>query len=361
MKKIIISVSNDLVIDQRVAKVCHSLSQERYQIELIGRLKKDKTTLYRNYSTKRFRMLFHKTALFYFEFNIRLFFYLLFSKKDILYANDADTLIPNYLVSKLQNKPLVFDSHELFSEIPEVINRPLVKKVWRGIENWIIPKLKHVITVSSGIKNHYKELYNIDATVIKNVPVSTKIKPGKFPFSIKNKKVILYQGAVNLGRGLELMIETMHLLPDYIFVIIGDGDILDSLEQKVLMLNLENQVKFLGRVSPKELKGYTPLADIGISLEEDLGLNYRYALPNKLFDYIQAEIPVIVSDLPEMKSLVIKYEVGHVLSERSSTCLTNLIVSLQLQNKKFHLQEAKQFLNWQNEESKLISLIRQFD
>lgn len=306
-------------------------------------------------------MLFHKSALFYAEFNIRLFFYLLFSKKDVLYANDADTLLANYWVSKLQNKPLIFDSHELFSEVPEIINKPFVKKVWRKIEDSIIPKLKHVITVSNGIKNHYKQLYNTNAEVIRNVPVLEEVNPSKFPFSTKNKKVILYQGAVNVGRGLELMIDTMKLVPNHLLVIIGNGDILEQLEQKVLKLNLEEQVKFLGKISPKELKTLTSLATIGVSLEEDLGLNYKYALPNKLFDYIHAEIPVIVSNLPEMKDLIKQYPVGHVLSSRTPNELANQILSLQ--NKDFNqaLVNAKKDLNWNIEELKLISIIKRIE
>jgi len=307
------------------------------------------------------RLLFNKGFLFYAEFNLRLFLLLLISKKDILYANDMDTLLPNYVISKIVKKKLIFDSHELFSEIPELTNRIRVKNFWLSLEKWLIPKLKNVITVSESIKRHYTYQYGISATVIRNLPLETKAKKESFPFSIKNKKIILYQGSINIGRGLELMIETMRLLDDYILVIIGDGDILESLEEKVLTEQLERKVKFLGKVLPEKLKKLTPNADIGISLEEDLGLNYRYALPNKVFDYIHAEIPVIVSDLPEMKKLIRNYRVGEVLTERTSETLAKIIISMKVESYAHHLKKAKKQLNWSQEKKQLISTLQSLE
>lgn len=358
MKRVIVSVSNDLVTDQRVFKTCLTLQEQGYEILLVGRNKRSREKITRDYKTKRMNFLFHKGFLFYVEFNFRLFFLLLFSKKDILFSNDLDTLIPNYLVSKLTRTKLIFDSHELFSEVPEIQNKTFVKSVWLRIEKWIIPKLKNVITVSNSIQKHYKRLYNVEATVIRNVPISKKVEPKKLPFSTKEKKIILYQGSVNLGRGLELMINTMKLLDNYILVIIGDGDIMDRLEQEVLLTNMEKRVKFTGKVHPKELKSLTLNADIGFSLEEDLGLNYRYALPNKLFDYIQAEVPVIVSDLPDMKDLVKHYEIGEVLENRTPEDLANLVDFVIHKDFSKQLSKAKEELNWQKEKEKLIAILK---
>ncbi len=357
MKRVIVSVSNDLVTDQRVFKTCLTLEELGYEILLIGRKKRSKHPIKRSYNIKRLKLLFHKGFLFYAEFNIRLFFLLLFSKKDLLFANDLDTLLPNYWVSKLSGTKLIFDSHELFSEVPEIQHKSFVKSFWLRIERRIIPKLYYVLTVSNGIKEHYKNLYGTEAVVVRNIPLHQKIKPKKFPFSTQNKKVVLYQGSVNIGRGLELMIESMVHLENHILVIIGDGDILENLEQKVLLQGLEQKIKFLGRLHPKELKSLTQNADIGISLEEDLGLNYRYALPNKLFDYIQAEIPVIVSDLPEMKNLVETYEIGSILKERSPEELSRLIRQLSEKNIKKELRIAKQKLTWEKEKEKLVAVL----
>ena len=153
-------------------------------------------------------------------FSIRLFIFLLFTKKNILFSNDLDTLLPNYLLSLLQQKRLIFDSHELFSEIPELVNKPRIKHFWLYLEKTIIPKLKNVITVSNSIKNYYTNLYGISATVVRNIPKIEKFDQKNFEINTNGKKVILYQGAVNMGRGIELMIDTMPLLDEFIFIVI---------------------------------------------------------------------------------------------------------------------------------------------
>lgn len=356
MKKIIISVTNDLVTDQRVSKTCDVLTEMGYDILLVGRKLKNSLPLKRKYKTKRFRLLFNKGFCFYAEYNIRLFLLLLVSKKNILVANDLDTLLPNYIISVIQQKKLVFDSHELFSEIPELVDRKGVKKIWKYLENKIIPKLEYVITVSNGIKNYYKKMHNISATVIRNIPIKENTIREEFNFDTESKKIILYQGSINIGRGIELMIDTIPLLNDYILVIIGDGDIFDKLQQKVITLSLENKVKFLGKITPDNLKKLTPNATVGVSLEEDLGLNYRFALPNKIFDYLHANVPIIVSNLPEMSELVSTYKIGETLTNRTPEALASLIKNIVNNNYQKSIQEASKELNWTQEKKQLISI-----
>jgi glycosyltransferase involved in cell wall biosynthesis len=357
LKRVIVSVTNDLVTDQRVGKTCAVLTEMGFKVLLVGRKLKKSNSIQRDYEVKRFRLLFNKGFLFYAEYNLRLFFFLLFSKKNLLFSNDLDTLVPNYLISKIQKKKLIFDSHELFSEIPELENRKRVKNFWLAIEKKIIPKLKNIITVSDSIKEHYQSLYGVNVSVVRNIPENKKVIQTPFDFDTHGKKIILYQGSVNVGRGLELMIDTMHLLEDYILVIIGDGDISTKLIEKVNTLDLKNCVKFLGRINPDELKNLTPNTTVGMSLEEDLGLNYRYALPNKIFDYIHAEVPMVVSNLPEMKAIIKKYAIGEVLIDRTPISLASTIKTMAAKNYKKELIQAKKQLNWTLEKEKLISII----
>ena len=361
MKRILISVTNDLTTDQRVEKTCEVLSEIGYDVLLVGRKLKKSLPIQRNYKTIRFRLLFNKGFLFYAEFNIRLFIFLLFTKKDLLFSNDLDTLLPNYIIGKLQNKKLVFDSHELFSEIPELVNKQRVKKVWLFLEKTIIPKLQNVITVSDSIKKHYQNLYGISAIVIRNIPKIEHINQKNFEIDTKGKKVILYQGSVNIGRGIELMIDTMALLDEYLFIVIGDGDILEQLKEKVSNLSLHDKVKFIGKKTPEELKELTPNATIGMSLEEDLGLNYRYALPNKIFDYLHANVPVIVADLPEMRNLIKKHPIGEILTERTHKILAKTIINMTSISYEKELKTAKKELNWSEEKEKLISIFSKLD
>ncbi|SEC83392.1 Glycosyltransferase involved in cell wall bisynthesis [Tenacibaculum sp. MAR_2009_124] len=359
MKKIIVSVTNDISNDQRVSKVCDTLYNLNFNIILVGRKLPTSQPLHRNYKTKRFRLLFNNGFLFYAEFNIRLFFYLLFSKSDILLSNDLDTLLPNFIVSKLKGKKLVYDSHELFPEIPELVKRPKTKKIWESLENLLLPRLKNCYTVSQSIADYYQEKYNTHFDVVRNVPKKVKTnKITNLPFNIKGKKVILYQGAVNLGRGLKLMIETISNLDNCIFLIVGDGDIFQNLKEFVDQKNLNAQVIFLGKLSPEELRKITPNAHLGLSIEEDLGLSYRYALPNKLFDYIQAKIPVITSNLPEMKNIVSQYSIGEVLENRTPESFAIKIKHALKKDYSKNLEKAKTELTWENEEQVLIFIFK---
>jgi glycosyltransferase involved in cell wall biosynthesis len=177
-------------------------------------------------------------------------------------------------------------------------------------------------------------------------------------FSKTKEKILLYQGAVNAGRGLELMIETMVFLPDYKLWIIGSGTLQNKINAKAE--NLPN-VKVMGKIPFEELKSVTPKALVGLSLEEDLGLNYRYALPNKIFDYVQAGVPVICSDLPEMRALVEEYGIGKVLFDRKPEILAKMILELYSNKMEYesltsNCLAASKILTWENEEKTLLSL-----
>ncbi len=358
MKRIVVSVTNDLVFDQRVQKVCTTLTQINFEVLLIGR--KFTTSKKANfpYKTHRIKLLFNKGFLFYAEYNLRLFFKLLFFKKDILLSNDLDTLLPNYLISKIFNKKLVYDSHELFTEVPELINRPFQQNFWLKIEAFILPKLKNCYTVSNSVAKYYTNKYNTSFLTIRNVPYFIKnTETGKFPFNTNKKKIILYQGAVNKGRGLELMIEAMPFINNALFVIIGNGDIKKEIKQQIHHLQLQKKVHLISKITPKKLRKLTPLANLGISLEEDLGLNYKYALPNKLFDYVQAKIPILVSNLPEMKKVIEKYNIGEIVNNRNSKTLATQIKAILQKEKKSYtanLEIAANELNWEKESKKLI-------
>ena len=157
MRKIIVSVTNDLTTDQRVSKICSSLTQNGFKVLLVGIKKKNSILIGREYKTKRISLFFNKGFLFYAEYNFRLFLFLFFSKKDILLSNDLDTLLANFIVSKIQQKKLAYDSHELFSEVPELVNRPFIKNFWLRLEKWLLPKLKNTYTVCKSIANIYNK------------------------------------------------------------------------------------------------------------------------------------------------------------------------------------------------------------
>ncbi|MDB4216693.1 penicillin acylase family protein [bacterium] len=129
-----------------------------------------------------------------------------------------------------------------------------------------------------------------------------------------------------------------------------------NFETLILKKKLANKIKLLGQVSPQKLHSITPLADLGISLEEDLGLNYRYALPNKIFDYLQAEVPVLVADLPEMKKIVTAYKVGEIVADNTPKMLAKQIEKLLEKNFSVALKAAKNDLIWEHQEQELLAI-----
>lgn len=364
MNRIIISVSNDLVTDQRVIKTCDCFNEMGYEILLIGRKLKNSPDPEFSYKTIRFKLLFNRGILFYAEFNLRLFIELLFRKKTIIYANDLDTLLPNYLISRLTSAKLIYDSHEYFTEVPELITRPRTKAFWLKLEKHIFPKLKNVITVNHKIAQYYSTEYQVPVTVIRNVPQMFNLKePIEFTQLDKKHKFIIYQGSLNLGRGLELMIDSIPHLKGYRLLIAGEGDISVKLKNQVERLHLQEKVVFLGRILPGKLKSITKQAEIGLSLEEDLGLNYRYCLPNKVFDYIHAGIPVLVSELPLLKEMIDENEVGACLLERNPESLAAQIENMISNKHKFlnGIERSKAKYNWDTEKKVLINFIKEIE
>ena len=321
-KNVILSVTNDLTTDQRVHKVALTLIKSGFVPLLIGRkLENSHAIVDRSYQTKRMKLLFTKGPLFYAEYNFRLFLLLLFQKSDLLIANDLDTLLANYFVHKIKSFfyrkeiQLVYDSHELFTEVPELNDRPFVKNTWLAIEKMILPRIKHSYTVCDSISDEYNRKYGIKMQVVRNIPLCNKKTDEKKELNplvkeYSGKKIILYQGALNVGRGIENVIHAMEFINNAIFVIIGDGDITNQLKNIVSDKGLKKKVQFVGKIPFNSLSKYTKRADIGIVLQEDLSLSYRFVLPNRLFDYIHAELPVIASDLPEIKKIFSENEIG---------------------------------------------------
>ncbi len=361
-QKIIVSVTNDLSTDQRVDKICNTLIELNFDVLLVGRTLSDSKNVGRDYKTKRFNLWFNKGPLFYANYSIRLFFFLLFTKADVFWSNDLDTLLANYYVSKWKNKKLIFDSHEYFTEVPELINRPKVQRFWKSIEQKILPQLKDVLTVSSSIVDLYKKEYNIDVKLLRNVPLTSKRFVGVENIKIEGKKILIYQGAINVNRGIEYMVEAMQYVNNASLFILGKGDISKQIEDLIIQLNLTEKVQLLGEIPLEKLHGYTQQADLGLSLEENKGLNYKFALPNKLFDYIHAGIPVLISDLPEMKSLVTtQYNVGETIEKHEAKHIAQKINSMlnnqeQMDVWKTNAKKATLELNWEKEKTVIENL-----
>jgi glycosyltransferase involved in cell wall biosynthesis len=358
---IIISVTSDLCTDQRVQKVSLSLYEAGYNVLLVGRKQRESKPFHSAYPFKRLRLIFEKGFLFYAEFNLRLFFLLLFKPVDILLSNDTDTLVPNFIITKLRRKKLVFDAHELFPEVPEVTDRKLVKAIWTSIENIIFPHLKNCYTVCQSIADYYNKRYGINMQVIHNFSYTEREKP-KPILDFNGKKIILYQGAVNVGRGLEWVIDAMPLMENTILVIVGKGDIYSRIKLKVREMNLNNKVIFVGKIQPTELPAYTCSANIGLCLLEPKGLSYYYSLPNRIFDFMAAGVPILATDFPEIANVVKTHRTGEVISHYEPAYLAETIQNMLGEwdeKEKERLKNLSENFCWEKEEKNLTSIFQQ--
>jgi glycosyltransferase involved in cell wall biosynthesis len=357
-KHITILVSNDLQHDQRVAKVCGTLLDMGFRITLVGRLLPDSKPFERPYEIRRFRLPFQTGALFYAALNVRLFFYLLFKRTDIILANDLDTLLPAFLIARAKGKEVVYDSHEYFTEAEGLTNRPLPKKFWLTIESFVFPRLKYVITVNETIADIYRALYHRTVHVVRNVPVlrNAVVTASRSELGLPtDKRIILLQGAyIDPDRGGLELAQSMEFVEEALLLIIGSGRDLDNIKRAVAERKLEQRVKFIAKLPFAELQRYTAVADVGVSLDKPLHLNYAYSLPNKLFDYIHAGLPVLVSDLPELRRVVDAYKIGVVVSrvepQEIAFSLQQMFDNGKLENWRKNALMAAQELNWQNEQ-----------
>jgi glycosyltransferase involved in cell wall biosynthesis len=305
--KIVLVATTDLAFDQRLQRISNSLVNAGFEVLLVGRIKPDSPAFSpTQFKSHRLKTWFWKGKLFYVEFNVRLFFYLLNTKFDVVTANDADTLLAAFFAAKLKGKKLAFDAHEYFSEVPELLGRHGVKKVWQWIENTFIPKVNVAYTPGPSLAKLFSGKYGIPFGVVRNMPWQSESKPARsIPDSTHFN--IIYSGAVNLGRGLFELIEASEGLPVRI-AIAGAGDVLEEL--KVFAVGKKVEVAFLGYLQPQELRLQIEQADIGVNLLTTDSLSYQYSLANKFFDYVKAGIPQICVNYPEYRTLNQEFEVA---------------------------------------------------
>ena len=351
--------------DQRIKKICKTLYASNFDIVLIGRSLKNSLPLNRKYRTIRMKLIFDRGFLFYAEYNVRLFFHLLILKKDILLSNDLDTLLPNFLISKLFFKKLVYDSHELYTEVPELTERKYVQKVWLALEKIIFPKLKNVYTVNNSIANIYSKKYDVSVRVVRNV--SVKLKNIAINQELSNKikgdkrMLIIIGSGINRDRGAEEAVAMMQYVENVVLFIIGGGDVFEKLKTMIIKLDLRNKVTILDKMTHQELMEYTKIADLGLSLDKGTNLNYEYSLPNKVFDYIQCNVPILATNRKEVAAIINKNKIGYITASLDPKKLANTVKLIFKDQElysttKNNLKIAAEKYSWENE-SKILTEI----
>lgn len=364
-------------------RICSSLAEQGYDVVLVGRKLSHSDPLEQHpFKQKRLACFFTKGPLFYAEYNLRLFFWLLFQKADCICAIDLDTILPCLIASKLKGTKRVYDAHELFCEMKEVVTRPSRYKLWKRIERFAVPKFKHGYTVCKPIAEEFQKMYGVNYAVLRNVPVKReKVKglghregseqPSTLNLStealakadLKPSTFFLYQGAVNEGRSFETLIPAMKKveLPLHIY---GDGNFLEQTKSLIEKNHLQETVLLKGKLHPQELKEVTSSAYAGITLFENNGLSNYLSLANRFFDYIQAGIPQICVSYPAYKEINQQFDIALLIPDTTEQSIAdglNLLLHDTVLYKRLRANcfKVRETLNWQEEEKILISFYKQ--
>lgn len=335
-------------------RICGSLSAAGYGVTLVGReLKKSKPVRKETYQQKRLNCFFKKGKLFYAEFNLRLFLFLLFRKMDGICAIDLDTIIPCLLISKIKKIKRVYDAHELFCEMKEVVSRPGVYKFWKWIESNTVPHFHNGYTVNKHIADEFLEMYGHTYEVIRSI---SRLESRE---NTSKEKFILYQGAVNEGRSFETLIPAMQWI-NIPLHICGEGNFFMQAKKLAQDFKVEEKITFFGLVKPEDLRAFTNRAYIGITLFEKDSLSNYYSLANRFFDYIHAGTPQLCMDYPVYRDIIAVHNVAVLIDDLSPQHIAkelNALLQDEERWKNLHANclTAAQQLNWQKEEAVLLS------
>jgi len=362
-KSFLVTVTNDLNQDQRMHRICKSLSEAGHIVTFLGRIKPTSSQLLNlPFSQKRVKCFFSKGFLFYLEYNIRIFFFAMKMKPDVIYSVDLDTILGGGMAARLLKSKQIHDAHEYFVEVPELEGRRFKKWIWNKIGKSIIPKCDLCYSVNQELADILSDKYRNEFYVVRSVPnLNDKEAQER---KANNPKVILYQGVLNAGRGLEEAVKAVSSLKhDVVLKIAGEGDISEELRRLVNNLKVNDKVVFLGWLSPDQLKQETLQADIGLNLLSVKSLNYKYSLANKFFDYMHAGVPSINMNFPVYKRICKEFEVGVCIEDLDQHSIQSAIITLvespsKIEKIKAACISAKSKYNWQNESIKMIDLIR---
>ncbi len=356
-KKIVCAITSDPAYDQRMIRICTALQKAGYNVTLVGRLRPNSPTLPEQIFKQVRLDMRHVDAgkLFYFLYWIKLFFYLLRCPADALCAIDLDTIYPVYLASRLRGLRRVYDAHELFTEMEEVVSRPSTRRMWLWIERYTVPHFRHGYTVSATYAQEFHKRYGVGYAIVRNATVLREMQ--QMP---QERGYILYQGAVNKGRCFEQLLPAMKAVRGRL-LICGDGNFMSQAKAIVKELGLEEKVIFTGYIPPTELPRYTRGAAVGITLFEARSLSNLYSLANRFFDYMHAAVPQLAGAYPEYEAINRDFEIASLLTEVTPESIAAALNRL-LEDKAYadKLREnclrAREVYNWQAEEARLLGI-----
>ncbi len=286
-------------------------------------------------------------------------------RPDAVHAHDAAMLLPGIVGARLTGAMLVYDSHELATAVP------YRERAWAwfvaAIERLVVPRCAAVITVSDGIAERLQLRYSLrnEPTVVRNVTALRISGPGGLRTRLgidTRTPLILHQGAPAPDRGCEVLIAAVALLPGAHLAFLGNPEpgYAVALHREVAAHGVRDRVTLLPGVPLEALLANTAEADVGVTLLQDTCENHRLALPNKLFEYIAAGVPVVASDLPEVRRLVEEHGVGWCVAPGDPAALAGTLRRALEERADPTLRERLALvaaeLSWPREQQRLVGL-----
>ena len=340
--------------DRRLQRIAQALLSEGYELTWVSRTQEGNKSPLKGITHHIINTKFKNGPLFYLEYNWRIYRALKQIKPDLINAIDLDA-IPGCSAGKGPTQKLTFDAHEIYYEVPELINKPIKKSIWKAIARYYLPKIKHSYTVNHSLKLHHESLYNRSYTVVRNIgPVNQEPR-----LTFTNTKTLVYLGVLNVGRGIEIAIEAMRRRPDYKLILIGEGDLSQALREQAAGLA---NVEFKGYVKPDSINTILKTGSIGLNMLKAESLNYKLSLANKFFDYMHVGIPSINMKYPEYESIINKDKVGLMVTDYTTDALLEAITMMEDEMTYSELSQnairCRETYNWKVEKEKLLNLYR---
>lgn len=285
------------------------------------------------------------------------------SRPAVIHSHDVNTLPTSWLASVVSRAPLVYDAHEI-STAREGYSG--VRRIVGFVEKVLLPRVAAVITTTDTRATYLARAYKIARPVVLqnrprfvNVHRNDKIRARLG--LVNDWPIVLYQGGLQQGRGLERIVDVAKELESAYFVFVGGGRLRNQLNDRVRSLGVEQRVFFIDTVSLDELPTYTASADVGVQAIENTCFNHFSTDSNKVFEYVMAGLPVVASNFPEIRKLIGEYKFGLLVEPGDSMALKDalglIIANESLRNafsERAHI--AKKDLNWESQEEKLIDL-----
>lgn len=355
-KHIVLTITSDPNYDQRMIRICSSLHEAGYKVTLIGRERPiSKPLIKRPFRQIRIRQRIDQGKLFYLTYNLKLLFRLLFIKADAFCAIDLDTILPVYYASRIRRMPRVYDAHELFCDLEEVVSRPRTQRMWRWIERHTVPHFPDGYTVNKSYVQEYEKMYGVQYAIVRNAAVLRALNMPE-----KKERIILYQGAVNHGRCFEQLIPAMKQVAGILWIV-GEGNFKEEAAALVQQHGLEGKVIFKGYVPPAELPELTRQAMVGITLFVATSLSNKLSLANRFFDYMHAGVPQLGVRYPEYENINREFEVATLIENVTEDSVAAALNRL-LQDEAYYQRlvanclKAREVYHWQAEEKRLLAV-----